>query len=129
MNARGVINVGDKLAEVEGGSEVSEVVDEGGSIGDDEENTGGVAVDLDTTIVVPLQAASHGVERDQGLGEGLLHHPRVEEIGGAGGSVEVDARSVEPRDDQVNVRVPQVSGGGLGGGPDHGGITDVNFHC
>lgn len=106
MNARGVINVGDKLTELESGSEVSEIIDEGGSISDDEENTGGVAVDLDTTIVVSLQAASHGVERDKGLGEGFLHDLRVEEIGGAGGSVEVDAGSVEPGDDQVNVGVP-----------------------
>lgn len=129
VNAGGVINMGNKLAESEGGSEVTKVVDDGGSIGDDEENTGGVAVDLDTTVVVPLQAASHGVEGDKGLGKGVLHDLRVEEIGGAGGSVEVDTGGVESGDDEVHVRVPQVSAGGLGGWPDHGRFTDVDFHA
>lgn len=106
MNAGGVINIRNQLAESEGGSEVPKIVDDGGSIGDDKENAGGVAVDLDTTIVVPLQAAGHGVEGDQGLGKGVLHDLRVEEIGGAGGPVEVDTGGVESGDYEVDVGVP-----------------------
>lgn len=123
-----MINIGNKLAEIEGRSEVPKIVDDRGSIGDDEEYTGAVAIDLDTTIIVSLQATSHGVKGDKGFGESVLHDLRVKEIGGAGGSVEVDTGGVESRDDEVNVGVPKISDWGLGGRPDHGGISDVNFH-
>lgn len=128
VDAGGVINIGNKLAEIEGRSEVTKIIDDRGSIGNDEENTGAVAIDLDTTIIVSLQATGHGVKGDEGLGESVLHDLRVEEIGGTGGSVEVDTGGVESGDNKVNVGVPKISDRRLGGRPDHGGISDVNFH-
>jgi hypothetical protein len=128
VNASGVINFGNKLTEIKGRSKITKIIDNRRSISHNEENTSTVTIDLNTTIIVSLQATSHRVKRDKGFGKSFLHDLRVKEIGSAGGSVEVDTRGMESGDDKVDVGVPKISDWCLGGRPDHGGISDVNFH-
>lgn len=104
----GVVHGGDELLELHGGSEVAEVVNNGAGLGEDEEDALAGAVDLDPAVHVAAEAAGHGVEGDKRLSQCVLEDLRLKEVGGAIGSVEVNAGSVEPGHHQVNVGVPKA---------------------
>lgn len=123
-----VVDGGDEAAELRRRSEVAEIVDNRGSIGLDEEDAVGIAVDLNTAVVVAAEAAGHRVEGDEGLAEGGLHDGGVEEVGGAGGAVEVDAWGVHAGDHQVKARVPKYPTWRLLRRPHHRRSLHVDAH-
>ena len=123
-----VVDGGDEAAELRRRSEVAEIVDNRGSIGLDEEDAVGIAVDLDTAVVVAAEAAGHRVEGDESLAEGGLHDGGVEEVGGAGGAVEVDAWGVHAGDHQVKARVPKYPTWRLLRRPHHRRSLHVDAH-
>ena len=81
-NAAGEIDCGDEPLELRGGSKVAEIINNGGSLGLDEEDALVVAVDLNAAGGVAAEAASEGVEGDEDLGEGFLENFGIEESAG-----------------------------------------------
>ena len=102
MDTGRIIHGGDELPELQGGREVAEVLDGGSGLSLNEEHALSITVYLHEPVVVPAEACSHWVERDQGLAQSLLHHLGVEEIGDPAWRVEIHARRVEVWHHQIH---------------------------
>ncbi|KAE7995778.1 hypothetical protein FH972_000546 [Carpinus fangiana] len=94
-----ILNSGNELPELQRGGKIAEITKD--HLGLNKEHALGITINLNPAVFVPPDSASHRVEGHEGLAKGLLEHPRIKEVGGAGQPVEIEARGVIAGDHQV----------------------------